>query len=71
MGKTINLFITEKLNELEYTKYRLHKETGIAFSSIDRYCNNEVERYDKDILLKICLALKCKPSDIIKIVDEE
>lgn len=65
--KTINLKIADILEKKNITRYELAKRTKIKFQTIDRYYKNEVTRYDKYILMKICLALDCNISDILKI----
>ena len=50
------------------SRYELAKRTNIKYQTIDNYYKNKVVRYDKEILLKICLALQCEVGDIIKII---
>ncbi len=62
----IRLTIEEKLNELGITRYELSKRTGIGFPIIDNYYKNKVVRYDSYILDRICTALGCDVSEIIR-----
>jgi len=67
MEKQIVLVLDEVLKEKGITRYELSKRTSTQFKIIDKYYKNNVVRYDKEILLKICLALDCEIGDIIKI----
>lgn len=50
-------------------KKDLAKETGISTASIAKLGRNE--NVNTDILLRICVALKCEISDILEIVVDE
>ena len=68
MKKNVKISLDDKLRELGITRYELAKRSEICYQTIYNYYKNKVVRYDKDILLKICIALNCEISDIIKIV---
>ena len=65
--KTIKITLDKKLRSLGITRYELAKRSSVGYQTIDNYYKNRVVRYDRDILLKICIALNCNLSDIIKI----
>jgi len=48
--------------------YKLSVLTGIKYDVIYNYCNNFIQRYDKDVLAKICYVLDCKYSDLISYI---
>lgn len=68
--KSIKLSLDILLSKAGKTRYALAKEIGISYPTIDHYYKNTITRYDKDVLLSICLALNCGIADLIKIVDE-
>ena len=68
--KSIRITLDNVLKQKGITRYQLAKDTGICFQIIDKYYKDRAFRYDKDTLLKICLALDCDISEIIKLVDE-
>lgn len=51
--------------------YELSKETGIRYHVVKKYYRGEVYRVDLEILKKLCIALECMPSDIIKSIEVE
>ena len=62
----IRLTIDKYLDAHGITRYELAKRTGIRFQIIDNYYKNKVIRYDSDVLDRICKALDCDISQIIK-----
>ena len=67
MKKNIRIALDNTLREKGITRYELAKRSTIGYQTVDNYYKNKVVRYDKDILLKICIALDCEISDIIKL----
>lgn len=51
--------------------YELSKETGIRYHIVKKYYRNEVYRVDLEVLKKLCIALECMPTDIIKTIEVE
>jgi len=68
MDKQVMLVLQKVLEEKNMTRYELAKRADTSFQVIDKYYKNKLERYDKDILLRICIALDCEVGDIIKIL---
>ena len=62
----IKLIIDKTLNDKGITRYELSKKTGINYQIIDNYYKNKVIRYESYVLDRICDALECEISDIIK-----
>jgi len=62
----IKLTIDEYLDQKGITRYELSKRTGIRFQIIDNYYKNKVVRYDSYVLDRICEALDCELSELIK-----
>ena len=62
----VKLVLNECLDKKGITRYELAKRTGIKFQIIDNYYKNKVVRYDSYILDKLCTALECDISEIIK-----
>ena len=53
------------MEQKNISKTQLAKRTGLHHQIIDRYYNNKIERYDKDILARICFILNCSLNDIM------
>lgn len=57
------------LIDKDMMKKELAEKAGISSASIAKLGKNE--NVNTDILLKICIALKCNISDIMEVVSEE
>ena len=66
----IKLTLDRALEKRGMTRYELAKQTGIQYQIIDKYYKNKVVRYDSFVLERICSALDCEVSDIIKFEKE-
>lgn len=62
----IRLTLDEYLDSRGITRYELAKRTGIRFQIVDHYYKNKVVRYDSDVLNRMCDALGCDISDLIR-----
>ncbi|MBO5453964.1 MAG: helix-turn-helix transcriptional regulator [Clostridia bacterium] len=62
----IKITLDTALSMRNISRYELAKRTGIRYHIIDNYYKNKVVRYDSFILNKICIALDCQISDIIR-----
>ena len=66
----IKLILDQALSSREVSRYELAKRTGIQYQIIDKYYKNRVKRFDSFVLERICAALDCEVSDILKFVKE-
>ncbi|MDO5399111.1 MAG: helix-turn-helix transcriptional regulator [bacterium] len=62
----INLCLKELLDSKGLTRYYLARASNTRFEVINKWCNNEVEKLDLDVLARICYVLDCTAADIIK-----
>lgn len=62
----INIELGKILAERGIKRNYLAKATNTRFEVIDKWCKNNVEKLDLDVLARICYALDCSPSDIIR-----
>ena len=67
MDKQVMLVLQEVLEARNMTRYELAKRADTSYQIIDKYYKDKLYRYDKDVLLRICLALDCEVGDIVKI----
>ena len=68
--KRVKIVLDDLLKQKSMTRYELSRKTSIHYQTLDKYYKNTFVRYDSDILRRICEALDCDISDIIKLVDE-
>ncbi len=46
--------------------YRLSHDTNIKYEIIKKYYENDIQRFDLDILAKLCFCLNCEVSSLLK-----
>lgn len=63
----IHLRITELLKEKGISKNRICKDLDIPRGNFNRYCRDEFQRIDSNLLLKLCRYFDCKLSDLMEI----
>ncbi len=47
------------------------RATGIARATVDRYYNDRVNSFDREVLGKLCKFLQVKPGDMLVLVDQQ
>ena len=62
----INVCLKEIIDKKNITRNHLARLSNTRFEVINKWCNNEVEKMDLDVLARICYVLECSPADIIK-----
>jgi|SRR3989338_6231079 len=46
------------------------RATGVARATIDRYYNDKVNSFDREVLSKLCDFLQVKPGDLLVVVEQ-
>jgi putative transcriptional regulator len=57
--------LKDVLKRKGWTRYRLHKETGITHPTLHVMFHNRSKLYSAAVLEKICRALKCQPGQLL------
>ena len=68
---TICIKLEEQLKKENRSKYWLMKETNITITSMNKLIRNESSAIYFDTLERICIALNCKPADLIEWTNEQ
>lgn len=67
----LELKIEELLEERKISKNSICKELDIPRSNFNRYCNNNFQRIDANLICKLCSYLNCSVGDLIIYVKKE
>lgn len=62
----ISCHLKEIMKSRSITFYRLSQDTNIKYETIRKYYDDEVLRYDTDILAKLCFCLDCEIGSLLK-----
>lgn len=69
--KRIHMRIVELLAEQSISKNQICKDLDIPRGNFNRYCRDEFQRIDANLIVKLCDYLECDISDLMAIVDCE
>lgn len=61
----LKLRINEILKEKQISKNTICRDLEIPRSNFNRYCNNNFQRIDANLICKLCDYFDCSPGDII------
>lgn len=62
----IHCKLAEVLTRKGWTRYRLQKESGITYPSLQVWFHDRVKSFDRAILNRLCSTLHCKPKDLLE-----
>lgn len=63
----IHMRINELLGDKGISKNRICKDLDIPRSNFNRYCRDEFQRIDSNLILKLCKYLNCSIGDLLEI----
>jgi len=66
----LHMRITELLEENNISKNTLCKELDIPRSNLNRYCRDDFQRIDANLVCKLCEFFQCEVGDLIKYIKE-
>ena len=67
--KHIHMRIEELLRERGISKNHICKDLDIPRGNFNRYCRDQFQRIDANLILKLCGYFECNIEDLIIIVD--
>ena len=70
-GGKIDIILDEYMKKHGFSRNFLAKETGLQYSQVLKYCNNDCLEFNLKNLTRICTALDCEITDIFKLTKGE
>lgn len=67
--KRIHMRIVEQLTERGISKNQICKDLDIPRGNFNRYCRDEFQRIDANLVVKLCDYFQCDISDLLVLVD--
>ena len=67
--KRIHMRIVELLTERGISKNRICKDLDIPRGNFNRYCRDEFQRIDANLVVKLCNYLECDIKVLLVLVD--
>ena len=69
MMRSVHMRINELLQERDISKNRTCKDLNLARGNFNRYCRDEFQRIDTNLIVKLCDYLECDISDLLEIIE--
>ena len=66
----LHLRINELLSEHSISKNQLCKDLDLPRGNFNRYCRDEFQRVDANLIVRLCQYFECDIKDLIVLVDE-
>ena len=63
----VHLRITELLQERKISKNQICKDLDLPRGNFNRYCRDEFQRIDANLLLKLCKYFDCNVEELLEI----
>ena len=65
----VHLRIMELLQERKISKNKICKDLDLPRGNFNRYCRDEFQRIDANLIVKLCGYLECGIEELMVIVD--
>lgn len=69
--KYLHIRIEELLREQKISKTRICKDLDLQRGNFNRYCRDDFQRVDANLIIKLCEYLNCDISDLLEIRERE
>lgn len=68
--KHVHMRLNELLVEHEISKNKICKDLDLARGNFNRYCRDDFQRIDANLIIKLCDYFNCTIQDLLVIVDD-
>ncbi len=68
--KRIHIRIIELLNENGISKNQICKDLNLPRGNFNRYCRDDFQRIDANLIIKLCDYFGCDISELLVILDD-
>lgn len=65
--KYLHIKINELLEEHNISKNRICKDLDLPRGNFNRYCRDDFQRIDANLIIKLCDYFKCEIGDLLEI----
>ena len=68
--KYVHIRLLELLEENKISKTRICKDLDLQRSNFNRYCRDDFQRVDCNLMIKLCDYFHCNIEDLLEIKEE-
>lgn len=69
--KYVYMRLAELLEERGISRTKLTYDLNLQRSNVNRYYNNKAQRYDGELLARLCEYLDCDISDLLELKEKD
>lgn len=69
--KYLHIRIPELLEEKHISKTKICKELDLQRGNFNRYCRDEFQRVDANLIVRLCEYLECDIADLLEIREDK
>lgn len=69
--KYLHIRIVELLNDKKISKTRICKDLDLQRGNFNRYCRDEFQRVDANLIIRLCDYFDCEVGDLFEIKEKE
>lgn len=69
--KYLHIRIVELLEEKKISKTRICKDLDLQRGNFNRYCRDDFQRVDANLVIRLCDYFNCELSDLLEIREKE
>ena len=59
------------MKEQNISMYRVQKKSNLSYKTLNKYRDDNVKQYDKEVLAKLCTILGCKIEELLILEDSK
>lgn len=65
---TVKNHLNELIEKKNISKNKLAQRAEMQRTQLNKYCKNQVTRFDADVLARLCTVLECEIGDLLEFV---
>jgi len=69
--KYLHIRLIELLQERQISKTRICKDLDLQRGNFNRYCKDEFQRIDANLIVRLCDYFHCEISDLLEIKEKD
>jgi len=69
--KYLHIRLMELLQERHISKTRICKDLDLQRGNFNRYCKDEFQRIDANLIIRLCDYFHCEISDLLEIKEKD
>lgn len=65
---TVKNHLNELIEERKISKNKLAQRAELQRTQLNKYCKNQITRFDADVLARLCTVLECEIGDLLEFI---